>query len=620
MNKNILLDEGGRTPPLRILQNIIEHTTSSPGVYRMLDSGGNVLYVGKARNIKKRLSSYSKLDQLTRRLQQMVLSIDDIEIIETKSEKEALLLEANLIKTLNPKYNIRLKDDKSFPYIYLNTDDDFAGIYKYRGEKKILGKYFGPFANIYDVSKIIDLLKQSFLIRGCSDSDFKSRTRPCLEYHIKRCTAPCMKLVSKAGYQKQIDQVSRFLSGDARHIRSDLIEQMNILADSEDYEKAALLRDRIKAINSVLEKQNITDLEIIDFDVVAFAELNNQHIAEVFFYRGGISYGNRAILLEHADDFSKSEIYEYFFKKFYSNNDIPKTILTNIKLENEGLLSELLSESQKFKVTIQQPKQGKKRQLLDIVERNARLALINKLKAKYDIDKIYQGLKDVFGLIKVPRRIEVYDNSHMSGAFPIGAMISANKDGFDKANYRMFDIVSDMARGDDYAMLYEVLTRRFTRLIKEDPDNQKNSWPDLVLIDGGRGQASVAKQVFVELEIPDFPFFCIAKGKERNKGKERFCNDIRDYFIITEKEILYYIQTIRDEVHRFVISKLRKKRDKASLKSDLDNITGIGPSKRKALIQHFGGIDAIKNAPIDDLAKVNGISPRIAQIVFGYFH
>ncbi|MBT4989510.1 MAG: excinuclease ABC subunit UvrC [Rickettsiales bacterium] len=620
MNKKNSSCKGGKIPPLQILKNIVNQASSDPGVYRMIDISGNILYVGKARNLKNRLASYIKLEQLTRRLQQMVLSINDIEIIATKSEKEALLLEANLIKTLNPKYNIRLKDGKTFPYIYLSTKDDFPGIYKYRGNKDKKGKYFGPFANIYDVSKIIDLLKQSFLIRGCSDSDFKLRKRPCLEYHIKRCSAPCVDLLSKSDYQKQINQADRFLSGDAHKIRQELIEQMDRASSDEDYEQATLIRDRIKAINTVLERQNITDLDIKDFDVVAFVELNKQYIAEVFFYRNGISYGNKAIMLEYADNFDKNEIYEYFFKKFYNGSDIPKTILTNIQLENEQMISELLSEIRGSNVTIEYPKIGNKKQLLDIVIRNAKMALVNKLKVKYDIDKIYQDLKEIFGLIRVPSRIELYDNSHMSGTYPVGALISVNKEGFDKANYRIFNIANDMAKGDDYAMLYEVLTRRFKRLIKEDPDNQMRSWPDLILIDGGKGQATIAKQVFKELDIPDFPFFCIAKGKERNKGKERFCNDQRDYFTISEKSVLYYIQTIRDEVHRFVISKLRKKRDKASVKSDLDNIMGIGPKKRHALIQHFGGIDIIKNAPITDLAKVKGISLDIAKTIFKYFH
>jgi excinuclease ABC subunit C len=617
-NKSII--KGGQNPSLLVLATIVKNATSNPGVYRMLDKNGEVLYVGKARDLKKRLSSYQKLDKLTRRLQQMVLSIDDIEIIATKSEKEALLLEANLIKTLNPKYNIRLKDGKTFPFIHITTNHKAPGIFKYRGDLTKSGKFFGPFANIYDVAKIIDLLKRSFLIRGCSDNEFKNRNRPCLEYHIKRCSAPCVGLVSDEDYKQQVNQVIRFLSGDAGKIRQELIEQMNVASETENYEIAARIRDRIKSINSVIEKQNIIGVEITDCDVIAFVEANKQYVAEVFFYRKGISYGNKAILLEHADSFEDEEIFEYFFKKFYSSNEVPKLILTNVELKNAELLQDVLSEIKGEKVKIDRPKIGDKKQLVETVVTNAKLALIKKLRAKYDLDKIYKAMTEIFGLIKEPKRIEVYDNSHMSGSFPVGALISAKKSGFDKANYRFFNIASEINQGDDYAMLYEVLTRRFKRLIKEDPDNLKQTWPDLILLDGGKGQASVAKQVFQELAIPDFPFFCIAKGKERNKGKERFCNDKQDYFTITDKSVLYYLQTIRDEVHRFVISKLRNKRDKASIKSELDNILGIGPRKRNALIQHFGGVDAIKNAPISDLAKVKGISVEIAEMIFKYFH
>lgn len=602
-----------------IIRETIQSSPKSPGVYRMIDKDDKVLYVGKAKSLPDRLSSYLNLKQLPTRLKRMVFATDRVEIIATSSESEALLLEANLIKTLKPLYNIRLRDDKSFPYIFIAGKTHFPAISKVR--KKIAdGHYFGPFASSYDATRIIELLKKSFLIRTCSDAEFKNRSRPCLEYHIKKCSAPCVNYITKTEYKKSITEALTFLSGKNNNICENLISEMQKYSSAENYEKAAQIRDRIKAINSILAKQSVTNLDLDNFDVISIAENSDKYAIVVFFYRNGISYGNERFFPKTSQDNNIAEVLSSFLMQFYSDHPLPDHLLLNLELNEKAEIAKALSQLAKKNVKINNPKYGNKKEFVDFATKNAKLALERKLAEKESIQEIYYNLKEVFGLYRIPKKIEVYDNSHILGEYAVGAMVAVSQKGFLKQNYRKFNIKYTDCEGDDYAMLKEVLLRRFSRLIAEDKNNQNGSWPDIIFLDGGKGHASIAKEVFDFLEIPDFPFFCIAKGKERNKGKERFCNDKRDYFNISDKKLLYYLQKIRDEVHRFAITTHRNKRSKALSQSKIDEIPGIGPHKKKMLLNYFGSVAKISAAACEDLEKTPGISKKLAQEIYSFLH
>lgn len=602
---------------VEVIRQTVRTAPKSFGVYRMLSKADKVLYVGKAKNLQDRLSSYLQLKNLSKRIQKMVLQTAKVEIIIVPSETEALLLEANLIKTLHPIYNIRLRDDKSFPYIFINNRHQYPGLYKvWRKTEK--GQYFGPFAAGYDMHKIIDLLRKSFFIRSCKDAEFNRRTRPCLEYDIKRCSGPCVNKVSQEDYGKLLQGVTDFLSGRNTEIREELALRMQEESEKLNFEQAAILRDRIKSINSILSKQDVTDVKLKDFDIIALASISGLFALQVFFYRGGISYGNQVFFPKADQEETEVDVLEQFLKQFYLTRPLPSHLLISHELPEQYELELAFSKLADKKVTIQMPKLGKRRELLAFALENAKQALTRKQDEQSSLIEIYYKIKKEFGLSKIPEKIEVYDNSHIQGDYAIGAMITASREGFLKQSYRKFNIENQQVKGDDYAMLKEVLIRRFSRLLADDKD--RKNWPDLIFIDGGKGHATIAKEAFSLLGIPDFPFFCVAKGKERNKGKERFCNDKLNYFVIRDRDLLYYLQRIRDEVHRFAITSHRQKRAKSISKSELDVIPGIGPQKKKQLLSHFGSLANIKSSSLIDIEKAPGINSKLAKVIFEHLH
>jgi excinuclease ABC subunit C len=575
----------------------------------MIDEKGKVLYVGKARNLKNRVVNYTHFSKLPNRLKQMVANTKKMEIVNTDSEVEALVLELNFIKTLKPKYNILLNDDKTFPYIAFNTDHEFPRISMIRNvnDKQ---KKFGPFTGGYDLQATIEILKKSFLIRSCTDSEFSKRDKPCLQYQIKRCSAPCVDYIDKKSYSKSVKQAFKFLEGGQSDVRSDLISTMNKYSEEQNYERAAEYRDRIKALSSITAKQEVSDNIMQNADIIAIIQIAERTIIELFIFRNGFNHGNEHFYPKNTSGLSPSEILTEFMKEHYGPHNLPSEIITNIEIENHQLVEEAYFQYYKQKLKLLFPKLGKKRKLVEFVEKNASFNLEQKLKEKKTNKKYHEKLKEVFNLDKTPNRIDVFDNSHISGTSAVSAMIVSNLTGFDKAQYRKYNIKTANTQ-DDYDMMREVLTRRYLRAKDED------NFPDLILIDGGKGQASVAAEIFAKLEVKT-PFICIAKGKNRNAGKERFCNNFTDYFSLEDQELLYYLQRIRDESHRFVITTHRKKRDKNTLKSDLDKIPGIGGEKKKNLLQYFGSIKNIKAAATKDIAKAPGIGENLAKTIKSY--
>jgi len=598
---------------LENLKNSLTNLPTSAGVYRMIGQNNKILYVGKAKNIKKRVTSYTKFNKLPNRLKQMVSEIKKVEIVKTDSEIEALILELNFIKTLKPAYNIMLKDDKTYPYIYFNAEHDYPGIYKYRGERTKKGTYFGPYVGGYDVNKTIDLLKKSFLLRSCSNHDFNNRDKPCLEYQIKRCSAPCVNYIDKSDYAKLLAESYDFLNGKTAEVREQLSKKMEQASTRMDYERAAELRDRIKAISTITAKQDISDHSLNDSDIYVVLSEDSTVIIEQFIFRNGFNHGNQHFFPKNTDGLSDSEILTEFIKQYYGPHNLVKEIICNCKIENHTKLAEAFAKQYGKKTKFITPKTGRKNKILDFVLQNAKYHLEQKLNSKNRNLKYHTKLQKILALPDIPQKIEVFDNSHISGTSAVGAMIASDLHGFDKNNYRKFNIKSANS-GDDYDMLREVLFRRYSRLINEDPDNQNKSWPDLILIDGGKGQATIAAEIFSELKLT-IPFFCIAKGEFRNKGQERFCNNFTDYFKVEEQDVLYYLQRIRDEAHRFVIETHRKKRAKTVTKSELDNIPGIGPRKKQELLKYFGSVAKIKAASVEDLAKVPGINLKLAEML-----
>ena len=607
---------------LEVLSEFLRDAPTGPGVYRMINSNQEILYIGKAKNLKKRISNYAHIQKLPLRLQRMVSAIDKIEITTTASEAAALLLESNLIKLHQPKYNIELKDNKSFPYVAIDLRHDYPRIFKHRGERKNGVAYFGPFASASDVASSISSLQKSFLIRPCSDSVFSNRTRPCLEYQIKRCSAPCVEKISKANYAELVNQAQRFLKGQNRSIQKEIESQMFKASSEMDYERAATLRDRIKALTQIQAKQHINLGSDADLDVICIVTSSGVSCIQVFFYRAGQSMGNKAYFPANTEGFSDPEILEAFIGRFYQTNPCPEMLVVNKKLDSKIAIEEALSQLNNSKVRIILPKKGEKTSLLKIAENNAKESIERKVKEDFSVNAALQNLAEIFSLDEVPKRIEVFDNSHISGQHQIGAMIVAGTEGFLKNSYRKFNINS-ASLADDYAMMREVLTRRYSKLKKlnEDEDNN-NIWPDLVLIDGGPGHYSIAKEVFEDLGISNLKFICVAKGPDRNAGREKF------YFSDCEPPIqlpkndptLYYLQRLRDEAHRFAILSHRNKRAKEFTKSALDSLSGIGAKRKKMLILHFGSAAAVQRASVEELAKVSGISKKLAQEIFDQFN
>ncbi|CCQ74861.1 excinuclease ABC subunit UvrC [Magnetospira sp. QH-2] len=593
----------------------------SPGVYRMLNGEGRVLYVGKAKNLRKRVVAYTHPERIGPRIRRMVLETHFLEIVTTHTEAEALLLEADLIKSLKPRYNILLRDDKSFPEIRLTRDHAFPRVLKHRGAHQPDNLYFGPFASAWAVNQTLQVLQRAFLLRTCSDNIFVGRTRPCLLHQIKRCCAPCVDHVSEAEYGALVDQAQAFLSGRSQEIQQHLASLMQAASDDLDFEAAAQYRDRIRAMTRVQAHTEVDLSGVAEADVIALHQEGGQTCVQVFFFRSGRNYGNRAYYPAHAKQDGTGEILEAFVGQFYASRRPPKLVLLDRRLPHHDLVTEALGVRAKRKVRVEAPQRGEKRAAVDYAARNAAEALSRRLSETSAQRKLLEALADVLGLEGPPGRIEVYDNSHTRGTQQVGGMIVAGPEGFDKKAYRKFNIKSAIAPGDDYGMMREVLSRRFGRALKEDPDRQSGQWPDLVLIDGGKGQLGIATEVFADLGIEDLPLVAVSKGPDRNAGRERLHRPDQPVLELEARDpVLYFIQRLRDEAHRFAIGSHRQKRAARTTQSPLDDIPGIGAARKKALLHHFGSARAVSEAGLADLEAVTGISAALAKKLYDWFH
>ncbi len=596
--------------------------TSQPGVYRMLSAKGDVLYVGKAKNLKKRVSSYTKPDRLTLRIQRMISETVSMEVVTTHTEVEALLLESNLIKRLAPRYNILLRDDKTFPYILVTGDHPWPQVIKHRGARNRKGEYFGPFASAGSVNQVLATLQRAFLLRTCSDSVFSNRTRPCLLFQIKRCSAPCVDRISASDYQALVEEARAFLTGHSQAIQKALSERMDVASAQMEYEQATIYRDRIRAMAHVQLHQDINPLELGDADVVALYQAGGYSCVQVFFFRAGFNCGNRSYFPSHAQEAETADIMAAFLGQFYADKEPPPQILLSCDPSEPEILALALSEKAGRKVTVLVPKRGDRRRVVERAEENARDALGRRMAEGSAQAKLLAGVAEAFGLDNPPARIEVYDNSHIQGTHAVGAMIVAGPEGLMKSAYRKFTIRTlDGQTGDDFAMMREVLTRRFGRAMTEDPDREKGLWPDLALIDGGQGQLTAAIEVLAELGIDDVTLAGIAKGPDRDAGRERFFMEGREPFSLPLRDpVLYFLQRLRDEAHRFAIGAHRAKRSKAIGQSVLDEVPGIGANRKRALLHHFGSAREVANAGLTDLEAVPGISKAIAKKIYDHFH
>ncbi len=606
-----------------VIQRHLATLPMGPGVYRMLDARGDVLYIGKARALRKRVTSYTKLQGLTIRIQRMVRQVCSVEVTTTHTEAEALLLEANLVKQVQPPFNVLLKDDKSFPYILVARDHPYPAITKHRGARDIPGDYFGPFASTGAVHVTLNAMSRAFPLRSCSDSEFAGRSRPCLQYQIKRCTAPCVGRISEADYLKVVDEAKGFLSGKNRQVLDIWQGRMQQAADQRDYETAAELRDRIRALAHITQKQDINITDIENADVIAVHAEGGLVCIQIFFFRAGQNFGNRSYFPAHTRDVEISEVLDAFIGQFYAQREAPRLILLSDPVENADLIEEALSNHSGHKVELHVPQRGTKRDLVEYAVTNARDALRRRLAEAASQQQLLQGVAELFGLDAPPQRIEVYDNSHIMGRHAVGGMIVAGPEGLRKNAYRKFNIRGeDLVPGDDYGMMREVLTRRFQRLLKEDAEDENAAdWPDLLLIDGGKGQLAAVLQVMQELGVEDVPVVGIAKGPERNAGREQFFLPGREPFMLEPRHpVLFFLQRLRDEAHRFAIGTHRTKRAKDQIRSPLDEIAGIGAARKKALLLHFGSAKAVSRAGLADLAAVPGISEAVAKRIYDHFH
>lgn len=592
-----------------------------PGIYRMLDNRGEVLYVGKARSLRKRVASYAKTAGLGIRILRMVRQVAAVEVTTTHTEAEALLLEANLIKRLQPPFNVLLKDDKSFPYILVARDHPYPSITKHRGARDVPGEYFGPFASTGAVHVTLNALSRAFPLRSCTDSEFASRTRPCLQYQIKRCTAPCVGRISEADYARLVDEARDFLSGRNRHVLDAWQKRMQAASEALDFETAAELRDRIRALAHITQKQDINLADIDDADVIAIYAEGGLVCIQIFFFRAGQNFGNRAYFPAHARDVELDEVLDAFIGQFYAQREPPRLILISHPAGNAELIEEALTKHAGRKVELHCPQRGLKRDLVEHAVNNARDALRRRLAETSTQQQLLAGVAELFGLEAPPQRIEVYDNSHIMGRHAVGAMIVAGPEGLRKNAYRKFNIRGEeIEPGDDYAMMKQVLTRRFQRLLKEDAEGAEADWPDLLLIDGGRGQLSATLQVMQELGV-DVPVVGIAKGPDRNAGREQFFLPGREPFMLEPRHpVLFFLQRLRDEAHRFAIGTHRAKRSKDQIRSPLDEIPGIGAARKKALLLHFGSAKAVSRAGLADLEAVDGVSKAMAKRIYDHFN
>ncbi len=597
-----------------LIKERLKLAPAKPGVYRMLNSRGEVLYVGKARLLPRRLLNYTQIKRLPLRLQRMVAETTDLLIVTTNSEVEALLLEANLIKKLLPRYNILLRDDKSLPLIELTLAHDFPRLEKHYGQRRAGALYYGPFASRGAVSSTVQDLQRVFMLRNCSDSIFSQRTRPCLQYHIKRCTAPCVQKVTADEYAKQVQQARAFLDGRHSHIQTDLAETMYQQSQAQDYESAARTRDRLSALTAIQARQSVNIAGINDADVVAIAQQGGQSCIQIFFFRGGRNFGNKALFPSHQAEASTADILGAFIAQFYADKDIPHEILLNTQPAEIELLRQALTSKQGRRVALLIPQRGARKQAVDIAQQNAEQALAMRLADRSSTKNALMALAERFNLPKPPLRIEVYDNSHIQGRHAVGAMVVATSEGWQKASYRKFNMdtaeITNKTGGDDYAMLREMLTRRL-RALTDNTDSQR---PDLLLIDGGQGQLNIAIEVLASLNITDIALIAIAKGPDRHAGRETFFLPGQAPISLPPQDpLLYYLQRLRDEAHRFAISSHRLRREKKLKTSMLDSLPGVGAARKKALLQHFGSARAVAAAGVADLAKAPGISTALAQ-------
>ena len=617
---------GSETPDLdagiAAIRNVLATLPLRPGVYRMHDIRGDVLYVGKAKALKTRVSNYTQVERLPRRLQRMVSQTRSMTIVTTNSEAEALLLEAQLIKRYRPAYNVLLRDDKSFPFILLRADHAFPRIQKHRGVRRVKGNYYGPFASGGAVNQTLNALQKLFLLRSCNDTFFKNRDRPCLLYQIKRCSAPCDGRIAPNDYVELVEDAKTFLSGKSIAVQTKLAAQMEAAAQALDFESAVIMRDRLKALTFIQGSQAINGKGVDDADIFALAAKSGVMCIQAFFIRGGQNWGHRSFFPVHTAEVPEDEVLASFMIQFYEDVPPPRTILVDREPAEAGLLAEALGEKAGGKVMISVPQRGDRVRLIAQASRNAVEALERRQAESTTQGKLLQEVADLFELAQSPKRIEVYDNSHIQGTNALGAMIVAGPEGFIKGQYRKFNIKNpDTAPGDDFAMMREVFTRRFGRAQEEDPDRDQGMWPDLVLIDGGKGQMSAVKDALSELGVEDVPLIGVSKGPDRNAGRETFhFPDGREFDLPAGVPVLFYLQRLRDEAHRFAIGAHRDKRSKAITASPLDEVPGIGPARKKALLMHFGTARAVRDASLEDLARAPGVSETVARVVHDFYH
>ncbi|HWV51924.1 excinuclease ABC subunit UvrC [Pseudorhodoplanes sp.] len=646
----------------------LKNAPSGPGVYRMLDAAGEVLYVGKAKSIRKRIASYARPTGHDSRIARMIAATASLEFVTTRTETEALLLEANLIKRLRPRFNVLMRDDKSFPYIVISRDHPAPQILKHRGARTRPGDYFGPFASVWAVNRTITALQRAFLIRSCSDAVFESRTRPCLLHQIKRCSAPCTGEITPDAYAELVREARDFLSGKSHAVKKLLADEMEKASETLDFERAAIYRDRLAALSAIQSQQGVNLRGVDDADVFAIHQAGGYNCVQVFFFRTGQNWGNRAYFPKADRGLSASEVLNAFIAQFYDDKPCPRTILVSEELPERALLAEALSTKSGHTVEIATPKRGEKRDVIDHALANAREALGRKLSETSSQQALLKSLAELFGLPRLPRRIEVYDNSHIQGSNAVGGMIVAGPEGFQKNQYRKFNIRSeDITPGDDFGMMREVLERRFKRLLSEHPrkqhapasaqpdhadsgranggdtldqtvvalpgeqpaetpeqpaDREKDTpWPDLVLIDGGQGQLAAARETLAQLGVTDVPMVAVAKGQDRDAGRETFFMDGREPFRLPPRDpLLYFVERLRDEAHRFAIGSHRTRRKRDIREGGLQEIPGIGPTRKRALLNHFGTLKAIERASLADLAKVPGINADTARRIYDFFH
>ena len=590
----------------------------SPGVYRMLDHKDVILYVGKAKNLPNRLKSYVAEKNHIIRPARMLSQTFKLEITTTANESEALLLEANLIKKHKPKFNILLKDDKSFPFVFISNKDQWAQVTKHRGKKDKEGFYFGPFASAGTANWTIKMLQKIFQIRVCDDSTFKNRKRPCILYQIKRCSGPCVDYIDKEDYKKSVDQAIQFVSGKSRDIQKNLSKQMEEASEKLDFERASIFRDRIKSLNIIQSSQRINEANLIDADVIAAYKESGKTCIQVFFYRSKQNWGNQAYFPKHDPDQSLSEIMSSFLMQFYENKNVPKLIIINTEIEDKKLIEETLSKKENSAISINVAKKGTKAKVIAMAEKNAKESLNRKIYETNNNKNLFEGVAKKFDLKNGLNLVEVYDNSHISGTNSVGAMITFGNEGFVKKRYRKFDIKTKGNEQDDFAMLKEVLTRRFKRAMLE--KGNYLTLPDLILIDGGKGQYSSAKEVLDEFGLHDLPMIAIAKGKLRNSGDETFFYKGKSFKFDKNDPTLFFMQRLRDEAHRFAITSHRAKRAKGITKSLLDQIDGIGSIRKRALLNHFGSARAVESASFDEIKSVEGVEEKVAKKIYNFFH